>query len=82
MFVLRFKEGTTVLTYRGLERVHVHVGGEYIRHTNAGGDQMDGSTCSTTKDLQRAKVYNTASGAKLNWEAKKCDVVEVKVELA
>jgi hypothetical protein len=81
MFVLRYLPGQKKTSYRDGVRELVDVGGEYIRHTGTY-DKSDGSTPNTTKDLQRAKVYNTAAGARCNWEAQYCEVVEVRVELA
>jgi hypothetical protein len=80
MFVLRYKTGTTIPSYIKGKKIIVDVGGEYLRHTWT--TNLDGSTPNTTKDLKRAKVYNTAAGAKCHWLAGQCEVVEVKITLA
>ena len=78
MFVLRAKEGATLPNYnwQNRDKAPQLIGGKYFRHTYSGEEGW------WTDDLQKAKVYNTAAGAKRNWDIDLCEVVEVKVELA
>ena len=77
MFVLRYLPGTLMPVYDTSVRKYVKadVGGKYVRHT------WSFIEANVTTDLQRAKVYNTAAGAKRHSDAEFCEVVPVLITL-
>lgn len=74
MFILRYKKGT-ILPYGSKS---YDVGGKYVRHSWGYGPSEYGLA---TDDLQKAKIYNTRTGAAHNSDYDLCEIVEVKIDL-
>lgn len=76
MFVLKYKEGLEKMLFDHEERKYNPkiIGGYYVRF-------VPSSKGPHTKNLAKAKVFNTKQEASRDWHYPDCDLIEVSINI-